>query len=52
MLLFGGRHGNISYELILDILLLLILIWFLNRENELMTRLAYNGDLQASKDKK
>lgn len=39
-------------ELILDIVLLLILIWFLNREIELLTRLAFNGDLQAAKDKK
>jgi len=56
LLLFNGKSGagdNMMHiELILDIVLLLILIWFLNREIELLTRLAFNGDLQAAKDKK
>lgn len=52
IMVFGGNRDNLDYEMILDVFLLLILIWFLNREIELMTRIAYNGDLQATKVQK
>ncbi|XP_067944731.1 adenylate cyclase type 9-like isoform X2 [Watersipora subatra] len=48
-----GKEVNrrMGYELILVVSVLLILIWFMNREIESMTRLAYSGDMQALDDK-
>lgn len=48
--MFDGSHGDHTYEIILDMFLLLLLVWFLNRETEYVTRLAFYGDLQASTD--
>ncbi|XP_069129947.1 adenylate cyclase type 9-like [Argopecten irradians] len=45
----GGNHRQ--YEMILDMVLLLFLVWFLNREFEINYRLSFNGDAQASADK-
>lgn len=52
MQVFGPSSANINYELILDVCLLLLLIWFLNREIELMGRLAYSGNVKALVDQK
>ena len=51
MIVFAGEPGNMSFELIVVVILLLILIWFMNRQIESMTRLAYSGDMQASNDR-
>ncbi|XP_061185320.1 adenylate cyclase type 9-like [Saccostrea echinata] len=48
--LFSGDHP-LQFEIILDIILLLILVFFLNREFEISYRLSYHGDKQASANK-
>lgn len=48
--LFSGDHP-LKFEIILDIVLLLVLIFFLNREFEISYRLSYHGDKQASANK-
>lgn len=48
--LFSGHH-TLIYELILDVLLLFILIWFLNREFEISYRVSFHGDAGAGKAK-
>ncbi|XP_062572083.1 adenylate cyclase type 9-like [Saccostrea cucullata] len=48
--LFSGEHP-LQFEIILDIILLLILVFFLNREFEISYRLSYHGDKQASANK-
>ncbi|XP_060073356.1 adenylate cyclase type 9-like [Ylistrum balloti] len=48
--LFSGSH-QLQYEIILDMVLLLFLVWFLNREFEINYRLSFNGDAQASANK-
>ncbi|XP_076468117.1 adenylate cyclase type 9-like [Babylonia areolata] len=47
--LFSGEN-SLRFEIVLDILLLLVLIWFLNREFEISYRLSYNGSAQADND--
>lgn len=46
VLLFSGVHV-LQYEIILDMVLLVLLIGFLNRESEISYRLNYHGDAQA-----
>lgn len=48
--IFSGHH-KLIYELILDILLLFLLIWFLNREFEISYRVSFHGDAGAAKAK-
>jgi adenylate cyclase 9 len=48
--LFSGHH-KLIFELILDILLLFVLIWFLNREFEISYRVSFHGDAGAAKAK-
>ncbi|XP_076071082.1 adenylate cyclase type 9-like isoform X1 [Mytilus galloprovincialis] len=48
--LFSGHH-KLIFELILDILLLFLLIWFLNREFEISYRVSFHGDSGAAKAK-
>ena len=48
-MIFSGEH-SMRYEIILNMLLLLLLIWFLNREFEINYRLSFHGDQQAAKD--
>ncbi|KAK3099160.1 hypothetical protein FSP39_000306 [Pinctada imbricata] len=50
-MLFSGQN-SLRYEIILDIILVLILIFFLNREFEISYRLSYHGDEQASANKR
>jgi adenylate cyclase 9 len=47
--LFSGKN-QLRLEIILDILLLLILIWFLNREFEISYRLSFHGSYLAERD--
>ncbi|KAK7485973.1 hypothetical protein BaRGS_00022839 [Batillaria attramentaria] len=47
--LFSGEN-ILRYEIILDVVLLLLLIWFLNREFEISYRLSFHGSAQAMKD--
>ncbi|KAL8623548.1 hypothetical protein ACOMHN_051158 [Nucella lapillus] len=47
--LFSGEN-SLRFEIVLDILLLLVLIWFLNREFEISYRLSYHGSAQADND--
>lgn len=58
--LFLSRHSNKSinydystfnYEIYLDILLILLLVWFLNREFEISYRLSFHGNMVAARDK-
>jgi len=44
---FNLYHG----EIFLDVLLLLILVWFLNREFEISYRLSFHGNMVAARDK-
>ena len=48
--IFSGE-SQVKYEIILNIILLLLLIWFLNREFEISYRLCFHGDIQAQKDR-
>lgn len=48
--LFSGEHA-LRFEAILDVVLILVLIWFLNREIEISNRIGYHGDLEASNDR-
>ncbi|XP_033606187.1 adenylate cyclase type 9 isoform X4 [Cryptotermes secundus] len=46
------RNFNLYYgEIFLDVLLLLILVWFLNREFEISYRLSFHGNMVAARDK-
>ncbi|XP_070552629.1 adenylate cyclase type 9-like [Ptychodera flava] len=47
--IFSG-NSELGNEMILDVLLLLILVWFLNREFEISYRLNFNGDIEATED--
>ncbi|KAL8561592.1 hypothetical protein ACOMHN_024828 [Nucella lapillus] len=47
--LFSGEN-TLRFEIILDVLLILLLIWFLNREFEISYRLSFYGSAQADKD--
>lgn len=49
--IFHGQHP-LRFEIILNIALLLILIWFLNREFEISYRLSFHGDIQARTERK
>jgi len=50
--IFAG-HQPLLWKLpILDIMLLLLLVWFLNREIEISYRLCYHGDVEAVSDRK
>lgn len=40
-----------SSEIFIDVLLLLILVWFLNREFEISYRLSFHGNIVAARDK-
>ncbi|XP_013405620.1 adenylate cyclase type 9-like, partial [Lingula anatina] len=48
--LFSGKH-KLRFEIILDMALLLLLVWFLNREFEVSYRLGFHGDEEASADR-
>jgi adenylate cyclase 9 len=48
--LFHGKHA-LRYEAILDMLLILLLVWFLNREFEITYRLGFHGDVEAANDR-
>ncbi|PSN48877.1 hypothetical protein C0J52_09669 [Blattella germanica] len=53
---FKMHHGHYNFilyhgELFLDILLLLVLVWFLNREFEISYRLSFHGNIVAARDK-
>ena len=48
--LFSGQHP-LRFEIILDMILLLFLVWFLNREFEISYRLSFHGDAEARSDK-
>ena len=47
--IFYGEHP-LRFEIILNMALLLLLIWFLNREFEVSYRLSYHGNMQAAVD--
>lgn len=47
--IFSGDHP-LKYEIILDVFILLLLIWFLNREFEVAHRRSFHGDAQAMQD--
>ncbi len=47
--IFYGEHP-LRFEIILDMALLLLLVWFLNREFEVSYRLSYHGNMQAMID--
>ena len=47
---FAGE-GQLRYEMILSMLLLLVLIYFLNRQFETSYRLSFHGDYEAGVDK-
>lgn len=49
--LFSGID-RLRFEIILDILLILVMIWFLNREFEFGSRLSFYVDYQANEDKR
>ena len=44
-------NEQLRYEIILNVVLLLFLIWFLNREFEISYRLSLHGNMQAQKDR-
>ena len=50
-MIFMGDHP-LRFEIILNMLLLLLLIWFLNREFEITYRLSFHGDIQARNQRK
>ena len=46
------RNFNLYYgEIFLDVLLLLVLVWFLNREFEISYRVSFYGNMVAARDK-
>lgn len=47
----GVRHKVHLYELYIDVALLLILVWFLNREFEISYRLSFHSNVVANRDK-
>jgi len=49
--IFFGGDLPLKYEVIIDVALFILLIWFLNRETEISYRLCYHGDVQALKDR-
>jgi len=49
--IFSGGHPFLWKLPILDIMLLLLLVWFLNREIEISYRLCYHGDVEAVSDR-
>lgn len=44
-------YSTFDYEIYLDILLILLLVWFLNREFEISYRLSFHGNMVAARDK-
>jgi adenylate cyclase 9 len=48
--LFDAEHPK-RFEIILDVIIILLLIWYLNREFEIAYRLSFHGDLQALRDR-
>jgi len=50
--IFAGEQPLLWKLPILDIMLLLLLVWFLNREIEISYRLCYHGDVEAVSDRK
>lgn len=48
---FNGEFCIFTGELYLDIILFLILVWFLNREFEINYRMSFYGNIVANKDK-
>ncbi|XP_074650513.1 adenylate cyclase type 9-like [Tubulanus polymorphus] len=48
--LYSGKNTD-RYEVILDMILILLLVWFLNREFEISHRLGFHGDVQAAVDR-
>lgn len=49
--LIVSRHCMYTGEIYLDILLFLVLVWFLNREFEISYRMSFYGNIVANKDK-
>jgi len=49
--IFSTGHPLVYRMPILDIVLLLLLVWFLNREIEISYRLCYHGDVEAVSDR-
>ncbi len=47
---FSGKH-DLRYEGIVNVALLLLLLWFLNREFEISYRLCFHGDRRAANDR-
>ena len=45
-----SAESPLRFEIILDVLLVLLLIWFLNREFEISYRLSFHGSAQAESD--
>lgn len=45
------NHNLFHIEIYIDIILLLILVWFLNREFEISYRLSFHGNVVATQDK-
>jgi len=50
--IFSDGEMAVKLEIILDVVLLLLLIWFLNREIEISYRLCFHGDVEAVLDRK
>lgn len=48
----SSGHPSLKLEIILDVLLFLLLVWFLNREIEISYRLCFHGDVEAVLDRK
>lgn len=48
----AGSYRSLKLEIILDVLLFLLLVWFLNREIEISYRLCFHGDVEAVLDRK
>ena len=53
---FRSHHRNYNFllyhgEIFLDVLMLLVLVWFLNREFEISYRLSFHGNIVAARDK-
>ncbi|XP_054266765.1 adenylate cyclase type 9 isoform X2 [Macrosteles quadrilineatus] len=47
----ADEQNVINYEIYLDVLLILLLVWFLNREFEISYRLSFHGNMVAARDK-
>lgn len=47
----SSDNSSLKYEIYLDVLLILLLVWFLNREFEISYRLSFHGNIVAARDK-